>query len=49
MPKILLIKMERCQDEIAGYVQQEDLFLGTLTVEEHLRFQVDHSYSSTST
>lgn len=25
---------------IAGYVQQEDLFVGTLTVKEHLKFQV---------
>ena len=25
---------------LVGYVQQEDLFVGTLTVHEHLRFQV---------
>ena len=25
---------------ISGYVQQEDLFIGTLTVKEHLTFQV---------
>ena len=25
---------------ISGYVQQDDLFIGTLTVSEHLRFQV---------
>ena len=25
---------------ISGYVQQDDLFIGTLTVKEHLRFQV---------
>jgi len=28
---------------ISGYVQQDDLFIGTLTVKEHLRFQVDHA------
>jgi ABC-type multidrug transport system ATPase subunit len=25
---------------ISGYVQQDDLFIGTLKVEEHLKFQV---------
>ena len=25
---------------MSGYVQQDDLFIGTLTVKEHLRFQV---------
>lgn len=25
---------------ISGYVQQDDLFIGTLTVKEHLKFQV---------
>lgn len=25
---------------ISGYVQQDDLFISTLTVQEHLRFQV---------
>ena len=25
---------------ISGYVQQEDLYIGTLTVKEHLKFQV---------
>lgn len=25
---------------ISAYVQQEDLFIGTLTVKEHLTFQV---------
>lgn len=31
---------------ISGYVQQDDLFISTLTVHEHLRFQVisDHEY-----
>ena len=28
---------------ISGYVQQDDLFIGTLTVSEHLRFQVNIS------
>lgn len=27
-------------NSISGYVQQEDLFIGTLKVKEHLRFQV---------
>ena len=26
--------------QLSGYVQQEDLFVGSLTVKEHLRFQV---------
>ena len=26
---------------ISGYVQQDDLFIGTLTVKEHLLFQVN--------
>ena len=25
---------------VSGYVQQDDLFIGTLTVKEHLTFQV---------
>ena len=32
--------MMMMMDMIAGYVQQEDLFLATLTVQEHLIFQV---------
>ena len=32
--------MMMMMDMIAGYVQQEDLFLPTLTVQEHLIFQV---------
>lgn len=27
---------------ISGYVQQDDLFIGTLTVKEHLKFQVGY-------
>ena len=27
---------------ISGYVQQDDLFIGTLTVKEHLKFQVEY-------
>ncbi len=26
---------------VSGYVQQDDLFIGTLTVREHLKVQVD--------
>jgi ABC-type multidrug transport system ATPase subunit len=28
---------------VSGYVQQDDLFVGQLTVKEHLIFQVDFS------
>ena len=28
--------------EVSGYVQQEDLFIGTLKVKEHLTFLVRH-------
>jgi ABC-type multidrug transport system ATPase subunit len=28
---------------ISGYVQQDDLFISTLTVQEHLRFHVSFS------
>ena len=28
---------------ISGYVQQDDLFIGTLKVEEHLKFQVKNN------
>lgn len=35
-----LIKSFEGISSVAGYVQQEDLFIGYLTVEEHLKFQV---------
>lgn len=28
--------------DISAYVQQEDMFVGTMTVKEHLTFQVIH-------
>lgn len=31
---------------ISGYVQQDDLFIGTLKVEEHLKFQVKRKLSN---
>ena len=34
---------------ISGYVQQEDLFVGTLKVKEQLKFQVNSLKSSNST
>ncbi len=30
---------------VSGYVQQDDLFIGTLTVREHLKVQVVQFYS----
>jgi len=30
---------------MSAYIQQEDLFIGTLTVREHLWFQVSYSFS----
>ena len=34
-----LVKSVQDISSIAGYVQQEDLFVGCLTVKEHLTFQ----------
>jgi ATP-binding cassette, subfamily G (WHITE), eye pigment precursor transporter len=34
-----LIKSSNTLAAVSGYVQQEDLFYGTLTVKEHLKFQ----------
>lgn len=34
-----LIKSPSTLAAVSGYVQQEDLFYGTLTVKEHLKFQ----------
>jgi len=33
---------------LSAYIQQEDLFIGTLTVKEHLWFQVIHSISTSN-
>jgi ABC-type multidrug transport system ATPase subunit len=35
-----LVKSQKSLAAISGYVQQDDLFVGTLTVKEHLIFQV---------
>jgi len=35
------IKSQKSLAAISGYVQQDDLFVGTLTVKEHLTFQVN--------
>ena len=34
---------------ISGYVQQEDLFMGTMKVKEQLKFQVNLNYNKKST
>ena len=34
---------------VSAYVQQDDLFIGTLTVKEHLTFQVDMHFLLTRT
>ena len=31
-------------NSLSAYIQQEDLFIGSLTVKEHLTFQVDCGY-----
>ena len=33
---------------LSAYIQQEDLFIGSMTVREHLTFQVFHSFDSNS-
>lgn len=35
-----LIKSQKSLAAISGYVQQDDLFVGSMTVKEHLIFQV---------
>lgn len=33
-------------NDVSAYLQQEDLFLGTMTVREHLLFKVQGSFSA---
>ncbi len=35
-----LVKSVASLSSLSGYVQQEDIFIGTLTVKEQLKFQV---------
>ena len=37
----ILVKSSDTISSLCGYVQQDDLFVGYLTVKEHLQFQVD--------
>lgn len=38
----------RGMSSMSAYIQQEDLFIGTLTVREHLWFQVTYSQTAVS-
>jgi len=42
-----LINSTAALSSISGYVQQEDLCIGTLKVKEHLKFQVIFSFFKT--
>ena len=37
----VLVTSSNTISSVSGYVQQDDLFVGYLTVREHLHFQVD--------